>query len=329
MNKPSDFYIIGIDGGASTTRGILFTADGLTLARAFEKGSNLAIYGEMAVDRMQTIILKLCKEAKINPADINAIGFGVAGASNQDGRDLVYRRLEYLNIARQTIIINDAEAAYEINCPGDFGILVTVGTGIICIYRDHNGKTIRKAGKGHDLGDIGSGYWIGKQAIYNLAINETSVIGDEDLEEIMEGLLQYINEDNFQAALEHLSDNIESVFEIANFAEFIIQIAQKGNEIALSVIQEATHALANYIISLTDEIEYTEKHIVLAGNGSVIRNDFFRQSLNDELLFNFTDIKWTFSSISSAYGAGILAARLQNVEIKISDLIKGNALDAA
>ena len=73
----------------------------------------------------------------------------------------------------------------------------------------------------------------------------------------------------------------------------------------------------------------TKKHIVLAGNGSVIRNDFFRDSLNDELRFQFPDIKWIFSSISPAYGAGILAARLYGIDLQIGDILKGNVFAEA
>ena len=126
-----------------------------------------------------------CKGAKISFDLVDAIGLGLAGASNQDGRDLVLRKLDSLNLSQRTLIANDAEAAYEINCPGEFGILVTVGTGIICLSRNNQGKTLRVAGLGHDEGDIGSGYWMGKQAIINLSLNETSVIGDIYLEEIM------------------------------------------------------------------------------------------------------------------------------------------------
>ena len=86
---------------------------------------------------------------------------------------------------------------------------------------------------------------------------------------------------------------------------------------------------ANYIITLIDQLSYSEKNIVLAGNGSVLRNDYFRGSINDELRFQFSDIKWTFSSISPAYGAGLMAARLNNIDIKISDILKGDTLAAA
>ena len=68
---------------------------------------------------------------------------------------------------------------------------------------------------------------------------------------------------------------------------------------------------------------------MLAGNGSIIYNDFYRNSLNEELRFNFSNIKWTFSKLSPAYGAGILAARLHDVEVRVSDILKGEILVSA
>ena len=307
MTQEDRFYIIGVDGGASKTQGVLFTKSGKTLASAIAKGSNLSLDAGAAADCIFLIINNLCNEATIPIEHVDAIGLGLAGSSSQNGRDLVFGKMDSIKLSQRTIIMNDAEAAYDLNCPGDFGILVTVGTGVICISRNGEGKTIRAAGKGHDTDDAGSGYWIGKQAILNLTLNETSVIGDCDLEEIMSIFLAHVHEEEFQPAMENLNANEEPVFLIAGLAESIIGLAEKGNEIALSVVQEATHMVAEYILTLTDKLEYNEDNIVLAGNGSVIRNDFFRKSLNDELWFNFPEIKWTFSSIPPAYGAGILA----------------------
>ena len=329
MIKNDGYYIIGIDGGASKTQGILINENGETLATAFEKGTNLAVYGDTAAERIIHIINNLCQIAKIPFDLVDVVGLGLAGASNQDGRDHVFRKLDALNLSKRALISNDAEAAYEINCPGDFGILETVGTGVICITRNSKGKTIRIAGKGHDKGDIGSGYWMGKQAIVNLALNESSVIGDKHLEEIMNVFLESFDEDNFQTALNNIQESRDSIQNIAKLAAPIIQLAQGGNTVALSVMQEATHAVANYITTLTDELNYSNKNIVLAGNGSVIRNDYFRGSLNDELRFQFSDIKWTFSTISPAYGASLMVARMYNIEVEISDILRGDALAAA
>ena len=329
MTLEDRFYIIGIDGGASKTQGILFTEKGQTLASAIEKGSNLSLDAEAAADRIEQIITNLCSKATIPIEHVDAIGLGLAGSSSQDGRDMVFGKMDSIKLSQRTILMNDAEAAYDLCCPADSGILVTVGTGVICISRNSKGETIREAGKGHDHGDMGSGYWIGKQAILNLTLNETSVIGDYDLEEIMTVFLDHVDEKDFQPAIENLNGNEDALFIIAGLAETIIELAEKGNEIALSVVQEATHNVAEYILTLTDKLEYKENKIVLAGNGSVIRNDFFRKSLNEELRFNFPEIMWTFSSISPAYGAGILAARLYDVKVKVSDILKGDAIVSA
>jgi len=329
MNNEDRFYIIGVDGGASKTRGILFTGEGKTIASIIDKGSNLSIDGEVASTCIYDIINNLCSAADIPIDYVDAIGLGLAGSSNQDGRDMVFGKLDNLKLSQRTIIMNDAEAAFVLGCPGDFGILVTVGTGIICMSRNLEGKSIRQAGQGHDKGDIGSGYWMGRQAILNLTLNETSVLGDQDLEEIMSVFLNHVEAEEFQPAIEKLNESTDAVYIIAGIAESIINLAENGNEIALSIIQEATHAVAEYILALTDELNYNENHLVLSGNGSVISNDYFRNSVNDELRFNFPNIKWAFSSISPAYGAGILAAKIHDVDVKVSDIIKGDALAPA
>ena len=329
MKIEDRFYIIGVDGGASKTRGILFTSEGETIASIIEKGSNISVNGEVAATRINDVINNLCSAADIPLEYVDAIGLGLAGSSSQDGRDMVFGMLDNIKLSQRTIIMNDDEAAFILGCPGDFGILVTVGTGVNCMSRNTEGKTIRMAGKGHDHGDMGSGYWIGKQALLNLTLNETSVLGDKDLEDIMSVFLKHVDEEEYQTAMENLNENVDAVSIIAGITEAIIGLAEKGNEVALSVLQEASHAVSEYIITLTDELHYNENNIVLSGNGSVIRNDFFRNSVNDELRFNFPDIKWTFSSISPAYGAGILAAKIYDVHVKVSDIVKGDALAPA
>ena len=329
MKIEDRFYIIGVDGGASKTRGILFTSEGETIASIIEKGSNISVNGEVAATRINDVINNLCSAADIPLEYVDAIGLGLAGSSSQDGRDMVFGMLDNIKLSQRTIIMNDDEAAFILGCPGDFGILVTVGTGVNCMSRNTEGKTIRMAGKGHDHGDMGSGYWIGKQALLNLTLNETSVLGDKDLEDIMSVFLKHVDEEEYQAAMENLNENVDAVSIIAGITEAIIGLAEKGNEVALSVLQEATHAVSEYIITLTDELHYNENNIVLSGNGSVIRNDFFRNSVNDELRFIFPEIKWTFSSISPAYGAGILAAKIYDVHVKVSDIVKGDALAPA
>ena len=151
----------------------------------------------------------------------------------------------------------------------------------------------------------------------------------EYLEEMMDIVLYTLGYNSFQDAMKDILGNINEVLLIAKLAKPIIDLAENGNEVSLNIVQEATHAAANYIITLNEKIEYIENNIILSGNGSVIKNQFFRNLVNDELKFHFKEIKWTFSTIASAYGSGIMAARLKNINVSIPQIIKGKGFVAA
>tara|TARA_B110000438_G_scaffold24120_2_gene22306 strand:- start:2449 stop:3450 length:1002 start_codon:yes stop_codon:yes gene_type:complete len=331
MNTDDNYYIIGIDGGATNSRGVLFTNSGATLSTILDKGTNIALDGEAASKRIASMIEQLCEDASIDIEDVDAVGLGLAGASDEDGRDMVFKVLDGLKLSRRSIIMNDAEASYEVSCPGGLGILVTVGTGIICIGRNESSKIRRVAGEGHAHGDIGSGFWIGKKAIMEMALNESSVQGDEDLSELMTHVLDKFESSDFNLAIEETMESEDSVPIIASLAEKIIEFAESGNEMALKIVQEGSSTIAEYILQLVHDLELNPKDgsIILAGNGSVIRNDFYRKTLNDALQFDFPNIKWTFSTISNAYGAGLLAARLHDVDVKLSQIIESDYYLAA
>ena len=331
MSIENNYNIIGIDGGATNSRGVLFTKTGVTLSTVLDRGTNIALDGESASKRISSMIEHLCEDAAINIEDVDAVGLGLAGASDKDGRDMVFKELDGLKLSRRSIIMNDAEASYEVSCPGGLGILVTVGTGVICIGRNEDSKICRAAGDGHAQGDIGSGFWIGKKAIMEMALNESSVQGDDDLTQLMTHVLDKFESSDFNLAIEKTMDSEDSVPIIASLAEKIIDFAESGNEMALSIIQEGSSTIAEYILQLVHDLEITinDGSIILAGNGSIIRNDFFRKTLNDALQFDFPNIKWTFSNISNAYGAGLLAARLHDVDVKLSQIIDSDYYLAA
>tara|TARA_B100000029_G_scaffold219396_1_gene217125 strand:- start:606 stop:1595 length:990 start_codon:yes stop_codon:yes gene_type:complete len=326
MIQKNKKYILGVDGGASNTKGIIFTNDGITVSSKVVKGTNVAIYGEKSAERIGKLIIDLTRMANIEIDDIDSIGLGLAGSSNDLGRELVFKEIDKFKLSKKAIIVNDAEAVFEINCPGEYGFLVTVGTGVICISKDDDGKFVRVGGLGHDEGDMGSGYWLGKELLLQLALNETSVFGDVQLEELMSYILKHFKSENFQYALEYLNESNNRIAKIASLAKGVIYYAEQNNEIALEIVQKATHHVAEYIVSLADLIDYKDSNIVLAGNGSVIKNSFFRKMINDELKFNFKNVKWTFLSISPAYGAGILSAKMKNINVKISDILKGSPI---
>ena len=127
--------------------------------------------------------------------------------------------------------------------------------------------------------------------------------------------------------LEYISQNNNTIALKASLAENIILISEH-NKIARNIVQEATYNVSEHIISLIELLDYDHSNeLLLFGNGSIIKSDLFRASLNDALSFNYSKINWLFSKLSSAYGSAIIAALSKDKNnIKIKDILKGDYL---
>ena len=318
---------VGIDGGASSTRGILINEKGETLnKKILDEGTNLKVYEDLACRRITQLIIDICSEISIPLSDISAFGLGLAAISYDRGRDLLFKELDRIKISDKSILINDAEAAYNVICQDNVGILVTVGTGVICIAKKSDGNFVRTSGKGHDI-DLGSGYWIGKEALLKLALNESIINEDSSLSEIISIIHKKFQKDNFNNILEDISNSDDSLSLKASIAKDIIEISDH-NDIALGILQEATYNVAEYIIDLNQLVDYKHSNdLILFGNGSVLQSPIYRKSLNDALAFHFPKVNWILSDISAAYGPAMLAALSKdNNKITVKQIIKGDYL---
>ena len=320
---------IGVDGGATNTRGVLFDIKGDTFAHSMTKGSNLSVYHKVAAERICYLIQDLISKSSIDYQSIKCIGLGIAGSSDRDGRDILFKELDKISLSDKVLLFNDAEAAYQVSCPNNEGLLITVGTGVICIGRDQFGKLYRTAGRGHHSGDVGSGFWIGSQSIIKMSMQDDVCVNNPtDAKELLKIMYDILQINNLDTDIDEVLQSSEAISKVASLAEHIISLANNCNEIALSIIQEATTSISDYIIELTDKLGYEPKEIILAANGSIIKNKFFRKALNDALQFNFNKINWIASKVPAAYGAAILAAKYKNIDLKISDIIRGSNFES-
>jgi len=325
-DKLSEYYIIGIDGGATRSHGVLYDEQGRTLAHAPAQGTSLTVYPKIAQKRIINMITQMTKEAGIPTDNIDALGIAVAGASDEDGRDIMFGELDCLGLSRRSLIASDTEAALEVNWPSMPGILVSVGTGMMCLARSADGKYHRTGGLGHQAGDVGSGYWLGRNLLMHLALNDLNLYGDQELMELGGIILETLEGDDLTDLIEEVMEDSDQVRRIASLAAPICQSAEQGNEIALALVQEASQGVADTILELLYNLGYSEKILTLAGNGGVIRNDLYRKLLNEALRFDYPDLRWLFSDVSPAYGAGILAGRLMDIEVDLREIVKQGAI---
>ena len=314
-------YILGIDGGGTNTRGVIFNNEGKILVELNDGGSNLYVYKEKGVKIIIDMVKNLAKKINIDVSDISALGFGLSGISDIHNRELLLKELDKNRISKNSLILSDTEAAYQLLCPTGQGLLLSVGTGIVCLAKDENGKIIKVAGNGFDKGDIGSGYWIGKKIINKILFNQELLTVNDDIIEIHDCIKDELEIENINLVEEAFSNQAELVYKTACISKDIIHLAHNGNDIALSVLQEGTRHIGDYIIHLVDEMNFNRKNIIIAGNGSIIKNDFYRSLITDSLKFDFDNINWIFSDIPCSFSAGVLAAQGKNINISLNKII--------
>tara|TARA_B100000941_G_scaffold181410_1_gene130163 strand:- start:11897 stop:12874 length:978 start_codon:yes stop_codon:yes gene_type:complete len=315
--------IIGIDGGGTKTSCILFDTEGNIIDRIVKKGSNLYVFKENGVNILLSVINEILQKNKLNIDDINAYGIAVAGISDQNQKDLLLKELDRIKITSKTILLSDVEAAYRILCPNQQGILVNIGTGIICFAKDYNGKIIKEAGNGFDKGDIGSGYWLGKELFYRLILNEALVFEDDDLKQIFDASIDKFNVKNFREMYQLIEQGDDIFCQLSSLGQDAIDLAMKGNDVALSIVQEGTRYVADYILNICERLDMIKlSEIIIAINGNVVKNNFYRKILNEALQFDFKKIHWVSSDIDSAFGAGILASSYKGNDISLKTIVR-------
>jgi len=313
-------YILGIDGGGTSTTACLFNQRGETINEITIGCTNLYSGKEYSIKELCILIQTIAEKSKISLEEISSYGLALAGASDINHREMLLKELDRMKISSKSIILSDTEAAFNLLCPTGTGIMISVGTGIMCMARDLKGKSYFKAGKGYD-NDIGSGYWIAKQVLNKLILNESLINIDSDVNSLYTMTLKKFDVNTLELISNYLIDE-SAVSKIASLSKDILVLAEEGNDIALSIIQEATRNVADYILDLLEEMNYDNKDIIFARNGSVINNNFYRKCLNQALEFDFKKIHWVSSNISPAYSAGVMSAACLNINVSINNIIK-------
>ena len=130
-----------------------------------------------------------------------------------------------------------------------------------------------------------------------------------------------ITNESFSQSVEYTETRDPIVIFETNLGEIVIDLAESGNDIALAILQEGTRCVSDYIIDIVQQLRLENKKILLSINGSIIENNFYRKLLEDSLMFDFSEIKWITSILSPAYGAGLIAANYNGINITLNNLI--------
>ena len=158
--------VVGVDGGGTKTRVLVADETGKTIAEA--DGPASAVRPGQA-DHSATVIAETVRRA-LSEAELGLIVprvlcVGVAGVGREPERQALWQALAGLELADEIVVHADATIALDDAFSDGVGVLLIAGTGSVAFGRGPTGATARCGGWGPNIGDEGSGAWIGRRAL--------------------------------------------------------------------------------------------------------------------------------------------------------------------
>lgn len=291
--------MIGVDGGGTKTEYIMFNEHGKIFKRIVGEATNPNFYGiENVCEKLKNTIKTLLA---MKP---NVKGIFVGGAGYLTGDNSEQIKI-YLRNAFPTIKVRCASDMLNvIACATDaeMGLGTISGTGNVT-FAYKNDKIIKYGGYGVLFDKAGSGYDIGREALF-AAFQESEGIGEETL--ITELVKQRIETDDI---IKHIRDFYDKdVSYIASFATTVFEAWEKGDKIASQIISENVERIAYLINSAYDKNKECK---TLALAGSLYKNKEFRDAVRAKLN---PDIECIVSDNPPVLGACVLCCRLMGID---------------
>jgi len=320
-----DNYVIGIDGGGTETIGVLANHDGLVLAQSRGGATNYQVVGSNKLKtELENVFDDLLQLSRVPKEKVAHIYLGLAGAGRESDRREI-KQLLAGSYAKGITVESDARIALAGAFAGKPGIILIAGTGAICFGKNADSPVVRSGGWGYLLGDEGSGYYVGQQAI---------IAALKDLDGRAEKTsLRQIIESHY--GLKQIDEIIPLIYkgkidrtEISSLAPLVFEVSQKGDAVAMNIIKRTGQELGKLVKAVAERLNLRHKpiHIALVG-GLINIKDVFINEIFKELYELSWDIEVSEPLFSPAIGAVILS--FEECGFKMNDDILNNLKKAA
>ena len=295
--------VVGVDGGGTRFRALVSDAWGIELGRADVPAARVAA-GEPGpvVAAIQQAVEQACAAAGVRPP-VGSLWAGIAGAGREAVRAELESALARSGLASRVQVGTDVEAAFQDAFDEGPGILLLSGTGSIAYGRGDDGRQGKVGGWGSLLGDEGSGFAIGVEAMKRVA---RSVDGRAPETQLRERLLAKL-------ALADPDDLITwsgtaSRPDVADLVPEVHAAAIAGDRVAGEILSRAADDLEGHVLSLLSGLgPWQLPPAVMLGGGLLQKGGPLRDRLERRL--EDQQLSVLKRELDPVRGAAIKAAR--------------------
>jgi glucosamine kinase len=258
---------LAIDAGGTKTR-CLLADESQVLGRATTGSIKLMRVGEAeASARLQAMLKEVSLAAGASLAEVTQTCIGIAGVTIEAVRDWAGSEIAK-SVGGNLLLAGDDEIALDGAFRGGPGILIIAGTGSNIRGRAVDGAMYSVGGWGPALGDEGSGFWIGQEAVRagfwakdrgvptSLLTEVGNLWGAKSLGEIVE------------------MGNARPGPDFPALAPLVARCADEGDELAAAVLERAGIELAEQValVALKMKESGGKSKIHAAYTGSVLEH---------------------------------------------------------
>jgi len=257
-------YAMGLDGGGSTIRVAIVEPD-LTVVGESQAGTvNPSVVGQTAAaELIRRAMREALAAACLTPQDIDAVAIGVAGASAAHSAD--WLRGVVTGVTPKARIVPSSD--YEVALVGAHGtregVLVAAGTGSVAYGINSLGQSALVGGWGYLIGDEGSGYWLGEQAL-RAVVRAADGRGPET--SLSEALLKTLGLPEPRSLIAWLyQTGVSRTAQIAGLAVVALEQAAAGDPVARQIAERGADELALMVETVIRRLEADSLPIAFTG----------------------------------------------------------------
>jgi N-acetylglucosamine kinase-like BadF-type ATPase len=299
--------VLGVDGGGTKSIGLVADPSGNILTRRESGASNVNVVGlDGAARSLRKVITDCCDDVRCPPNELSSVVLALAGGGNEQTREGIKKALSELfqkdGIKLPPLFIEtDARAALEGAFDGGPGVVIIAGTGSIVIGKTPKGDLLTIGGWGRFLGDEGSGYFLGREA---LRVVTLQMDRRGDATKLKQKL----------AETHHLGtrgDIIKAVYqeklELSRIAPLVLEAAAENDIVSQKIIQSAALLLAEQARVIVLQMGILRKVGLVMAGGLIEHENVYSNTLHMKLMKLLPQVDVRQPLHSPAHGAVLMA----------------------
>ena len=312
--------VAGVDGGGTRTRVSLAEVDGTFLGFGDAGSGNYHDVGQRAfADNLNVAMVNAGKQAGLNLRDhairrVDAIFLGlgsvVTPADREEIRTIV-AAAPWAPIGAEAIEVDhDLRIAHAGCLGGEPGIVLIAGTGSSCYGRDAAGRTWKTGGWGPLLDDLGSGHWLGRQAMIAV-IRQTDGRGEKT--SLTPAVLAALGLTDPNEILRRVEMQGMTRTEIASLARVVLAESAEGDRVAREIVQRGVSELAALVATTARCLEMgsAEQTFLVAATGGLVESSEYLEPLRQAISNQSPHARFVDNQASPVEGALLLAIHRQ------------------